>query len=208
MTKRACIVIGNGPSLKDVPLEYLNSMPSFGSNRIYLLDDFTPTYYACVNPLMIEQIYEDINAMECELKFIRFSHAHLVDDCMVLAITNRPRFSAVPLMVNEGWTVTYVMLQIAYHLGFERVYLVGVDHRYDIKKKPGTEIVATEPDTNHFSDKYFDNGFKFHAPGLKHSEEFYSVAETIYRQNGREIINLTPNSALDVFEKGEPPWLA
>ncbi len=28
----------------------------------------------------------------------------------------------------EGATVTYVALQLAYHMGFEQVILIGVDH--------------------------------------------------------------------------------
>ena len=50
-----CLIIGNGPSLNDVPLEFLHKYPSFGTNRIYLKEGFTPTYYCSVNPLVISQ---------------------------------------------------------------------------------------------------------------------------------------------------------
>ena len=49
------LVIGNGPSLSDMPLGFLTMYHSFGTNRIYLLDGFMPDYYVAVNNLVIEQ---------------------------------------------------------------------------------------------------------------------------------------------------------
>ena len=63
------LVIGNGPSLNDVPLEFLTRYKSFGTNRIYLLDGFTPTYYVAVDPVAIEPFIREIRKLESE-KFI------------------------------------------------------------------------------------------------------------------------------------------
>ena len=49
-----CIVIGNGISLKDVPLEFLKSHPSLGCNRIFMLEDFIPTYYSLSGNTQVE----------------------------------------------------------------------------------------------------------------------------------------------------------
>ena len=46
-----CVVVGNGPSLRGVPVEFLKKHKTFGTNRIYLLPGFTATYYTSVNPL-------------------------------------------------------------------------------------------------------------------------------------------------------------
>jgi len=44
---------------------------------------------------------------------------------------------------------------------------------------------------------------KWHAPDLQRSAEAYQMAREVFEKDGRRVINLTPNSALDVFEKGE-----
>ena len=66
------LIIGNGPSLKDVPIEFLHKYPTFGTNRIYLMDGFEPTYYASVNPLVVEQSVENINKLT-SIKFIPYN---------------------------------------------------------------------------------------------------------------------------------------
>ena len=50
---KTCLIIGNGPSLANVPNEFLERFFTFGSNRVYL--KFTPDVYACVNPLVTRQ---------------------------------------------------------------------------------------------------------------------------------------------------------
>jgi hypothetical protein len=53
-----CIIIGNGPSLKEIPQDFLKKYPTFGTNRIYAikhLEGFHPVYYASVNPLVLDQ---------------------------------------------------------------------------------------------------------------------------------------------------------
>ena len=39
------LVIGNGPSLKEITNEELQRFPSFGTNKIFLKEGFTPTNY-------------------------------------------------------------------------------------------------------------------------------------------------------------------
>ena len=57
--------------------------------------------------------------------------------------------------LNEGWTVTYAALQIAYYMGIQKVVIVGLDHRYEFQGKPNetSELVGADP--NHFSQDYF-----------------------------------------------------
>ena len=50
------IIIGNGPSLNKVPKAFLNKYPTIGSNLIYLMEGFTPTYYTNID---ISSIRED-----------------------------------------------------------------------------------------------------------------------------------------------------
>lgn len=188
-------MIGNGPSLRNVPDEFLQSRPTFGSNRIYLR--FVPTYYVVVNPLVIENNRAEIEALDCE-KFVR-ANSGLTGHELHKGITAPFSFNP-PVWINEGYSVTHVSLQLAYYMGFTTVLLVGVDHRYEFTGKPN-ETQLLESDPNHFDPNYF-KGQKWQTPDLAKSEMFYEYAELIFTMHDRRIINLTRNSAEIVFEKG------
>jgi hypothetical protein len=78
---------------------------------------------------------------------------------------------------------------------------VGVDHRYTFEGEPNEENILVGDDPNHFDPDYFRDQ-SWHNPDLEKSEEAYVMALDAYSAMGRYIINLTPNTALDVFEKG------
>jgi hypothetical protein len=198
-----CIIIGNGPSLSDVPVDFLNKYSSFGSNRIYLLGEFTPTYYVCINPLVINQFLDEINAITCT-KFIRSAMQKNIDGALGLKSLKDCIFSYSPDKgVQEGWTVTYVIMQLAFFMGFQRALLVGLDHRYLFDGPPNSESDAFGPDYNHFHPDYFTDGTKWNNPDLIRSEQYYKIANNVFAENDREIINLTPGTRLDVFRKEE-----
>lgn len=192
-----CIIVGNGPSLRYVPLHFLNQYPTFGSNRIYL--HFLPKYYVCVNPLVLEQNRAEINPLPC-VKFVR---SGMGVDGFPLYSTRGRAFSMEPdLWIYEGYTVTFVSLQLAYWMGFTTVLLVGVDHRYKYQGKPNECHQLTGDDPNHFDPAYF-RGQLWNNPDLEKSESAYRLAKETYERDGRRIINLTEGTALDVFPLGD-----
>lgn len=195
-----CIIIGNGPSLNDIPNEFLHAYPTFGTNRIYLREDFTPTYYASVNPLVIEQSIEEISLMDA-VKFIRHTLAHKIPGAIPLKSAGFWTFSADPLQfVFEGYTVTYVCMQLAFWMGFSNVLLVGVDHYFETNGKPNEQQKMEGDDPNHFSADYF-KGTEWNLPDLENSERAYSIAKRVYNKAGRQIYNCTTRSALDIFPR-------
>lgn len=197
-TNEECYVIGNGPSLKHEPIDKLLSLPTFGTNRFRL---FHPTFYVCVNPLVIEQNKREIaDRIHHSIMFVR-SGMGLPGYQLQKSI--QAPFSYNPLeWINEGYTVTYVCLQLAYWMGFTTVYLVGVDHRYTFDGAPNETKVMQGDDPNHYDPDYF-KGQKWQNPDLANSEKYYKIARSVFEADGRRIVNLTPNSALDVFERGE-----
>lgn len=191
-----CVVIGNGPSLKHVPNMWLDKYPTFGSNRVYL--KYTPTYYVCTNPLVLKQNKSAIEMLDCE----KFTRSGFIDSGNPLNISPVKQFSFRPHeWVYEGYTVTFVSLQLAYYFGFKTVLLVGVDHRYDFTGKPNEKNTLSGDDPNHFDSNYF-KGQEWHNPDLFQSEVSYGLALVAYTQNKRKIINLTPDSDLKVFDCG------
>jgi len=201
MKSDSCIIIGNGPSLKNVPNSILESMPTFGSNGILL--KFEPSYYVAVNPLAIKRFAPRIkNSLKAHL----FLAPNTLDVRYVpLYSMPTPLFSYDPLnWVYEGYTVTFVCMQLAFYFGFTRVYLLGVDHHYIFSGPPNEENKWEGDDPNHFDPDYFKNAF-WNNPDLAQSERSYALARKAFENDGRSIINCTSNSLLTVFEKGSLP---
>jgi hypothetical protein len=204
-----CFILGNGPSLRRTNLDLLEKEVTFGMNRIYLHFDemgYATTYYVAVNTLVIEQCADDITALTMP-KFITWRGRKWIrDDPGTIFLdtdyTNPPAFSEeVSGRVFEGSTVTYVAMQVAYHMGFEEVILLGVDHSFSAKGKPNEMVISNGGDPDHFSDQYFGKGFRWQLPDLDASERAYRIAKRHYEQNGRRILDATVAGKLDVFPK-------
>ncbi len=101
----------------------------------------------------------------------------------------------------EGATVSFVCLQLAFHMGFEQAILIGVDHSFATKGKPNTTVVSEGDDPNHFSAGYFGKGFRWQLPDLDTSEVGYRMARQAYEEAGREVIDATVGGKLEVFKK-------
>jgi hypothetical protein len=97
--------------------------------------------------------------------------------------------------------VTYVALQLAYHMGFEQVILVGVDHSFITQGSAHQEVTSQGDDPNHFSPRYFGKGFRWQLPDLETSERAYRMAHQAYRAAGRQVLDATVGGQLQVFPK-------
>ena len=197
-----CYILGNGPSLNEHNAIDLEDEIVFGTNRIYL-SGLTPTYYVSVNPLVLEQYWDDI----AEIDTIKFLPKHvehgdnIKGEIIEIDTTlNSMAFSSPEGAMWEGHTVTYVCLQLAYYMGFKEVILLGVDHDFGNVSEPNVELEAHGADENHFHPDYFSDGAKWNAPDLPMSEIAYSLANGYYKKDGRRIINASAKTKLDVFE--------
>lgn len=204
---RRCVLVANGPSLNQMDLRFLRHETCMGLNKIFLgfkKFGFYPKYYVAVNDLVVEQAARDIRALNC-IKFISQRNAHVVpESAMTYHInTTQPphRFCHdIALGVDEGWTVTYAALQVAYYLGFQEVVIIGMDHRYTYHGAPNETHLLQGNDPNHFAPNYF-GGQLWDNPDLAHSEESYRIARQVYETDGRRIVDATLNGACTVFEK-------
>ncbi len=203
-----CVIIGNGPSLKNTDVSRIKDEYTFGMNRIYLAFPewgFETSYFVSINDLVIEQCAEDIRALAMP-KFLSWhSHPYIepTEDTMFLHTTYYdPVFARdVRSRVWEGATVTYVAMQIAFYMGFEQVILIGVDHSFKAKGEPNKTVVSEGDDESHFDPKYFGKGFRWQLPDLETSELAYRRARQVYEQHGRKILDATVGGHLDVFPK-------
>jgi hypothetical protein len=203
-----CVIIGNGPSLNKTDIQKIRHEITFGMNRIYPAWEewgFTTSYFLSINDLVIEQCAEDIKNFPIP-KFVSWrSHRWLApqNDLHFLYTTyTGPKFATdVSKRVWEGATVTYVALQLAYHMGFTTVVLIGVDHSFVSKGKPNQTVVSQGDDPNHFSPGYFGKGFRWQLPDLETSELAYRMAHKAYVADGRQLLDATIGGQLTVFPK-------
>lgn len=202
-----CFILGNGPSLADTDLSRLRGEFTFGLNRIYLMFGdlgFTTTFLVAINRLVVEQCGGEIGALPMP-KFISWDCRNLLPftrDTVFIRRRSGLGFSPdVAAGYWEGSTVTYAALQIAFHMGFTDVVLVGVDHSFTTQGPAHEEVVSTGDDPNHFDPEYFGRGFRWQLPDLETSELAYRLADHHYRLAGRRIVDATVGGKLDVFPK-------
>ena len=202
-----CFIVCNGPSLHKTDFSLLKNEILIGLNKIFLgFSQFQiyPKYYVAVNEKVLRQSYLEIIDLNC-VKFISNRCPDLFSNSALLHIintTNPPeRFSKnIDAGLNEGWTVTYAALQIAYYLGFETVVIVGMDHRFEYVGKPNESNFLMGKDVNHFCENYFGNQ-EWDNPDLVNSEKSYRIAREVFESDGREIVDATVNGACEIFPK-------
>jgi len=201
---KTCIIAANGPSLNKYNYDLVNKFPLFIMNRGYLKKELKPKWLVVVNDLVIKQFKDEILSQPVE-KIFSCPCIGRHEKVFPLKFTpDIPSFQPdITKPIWQGHTVTYVTLQIAYWMGFEKVILIGLDHNYPrAKGKPNNKLViSNSEDIDHFDKNYFGKGTKWHLPNLERSELAYKLALEYYTKHGREIINATPESKLDVFPK-------
>jgi hypothetical protein len=152
------IIVGNGPSLSETPVEKLGEQyPTIATNfinKIYTSTSWRPTYYVLTR-LLEENNYQDVRHIIAEdtTCFINITHRdtfgsesniHYVNvvrgnDLMIdcLESPNYPekqknRWSDnIQKNIHQYNTSIFPAYQIANYLGFDKIYLVGCDLGFD-----------------------------------------------------------------------------
>ena len=203
-----CFIIGNGPSLNRMDLSVLRNEKTFALNRGYLLFErigAPTTFLVAVNRYVVEQFGDELHAAETT-RFVSWRSRRWVSDGTDAIFVRRGRLYSFSTDVAargawEGATVTYVALQLAYHLGFTEVILIGVDHSFGTSGPANKLVTASEPDSSHFDPSYFGPGIKWQLPDLETSEVAYGLARHQYEAAGRSIVDATIGGRLKVFPK-------
>lgn len=211
---KRCFVIGNGPSLNVQDLEMLNNEVTFASNRIYNIFEQTtwrPTYYAVFDDTIVADpdTIAHANLFECEGKFFReqswlasrkYKNACFIHSAYDRKYLKKPAFSQdMSKEIYTIATVTYSLIQIARHMGFDEIYLLGVDHKYAREQKADGTVVE-----NQGTRSYFGNQLKQEKSVVAASWEMeiaYQYAERYSRENNFRIFNATRGGYLEAFER-------
>lgn len=211
-------IIGNGPSLNLIDLTRLRHETTFGVNAIYLNQEkmgFLPTHHIVEDVFVAEDRATEINALRGPHKwyghYLRYCLKQTPDVCWLNVACDYRNYPGFPhfstnasRIVWVGGTVSYIALQLAFHMGFDEVILVGFDHSYAIPKEAkveGRAITSTSDDPNHFHPGYFGKGYRWHDPRVDRMEKAYINARRAYEAASRKILNATVGGHLEVFER-------
>ena len=200
------VIIGNGPSIASMRLNELDRDYTIGLNKIHLIQKtqpFVPTFLVAVNELVIEQSLEDFRVSEA-ISFIRQTKdtwaGKGIDYPIHDSINFEPFSRDCSKGLKQGGTVTFSALQIAYYLGFRRVFLIGVDHTFAQTGSANDTQTMVGDDVNHFDPDYF-KGQTWQLADLPTSERSYALARQVFEADGRKIYDATINGKLEIFEK-------
>jgi hypothetical protein len=206
---RKCVIMCNGPSLLGTDFELLkrSGIFAFGLNKINLLfdvTDFRPNCVVAVNRFVISQNAKFFNHTELPLFLGSYSKAEIRFRENVIFVHDAPIASFVrncSISLNSGCTVTYVAMQLAFHMGFRHVALVGCDHNFASSGPAHATVTAEGNDRSHFDPRYFSGGMKWQLPDLAGSEFSYQLAGRAFDASGGEIVNCTVGGKLEVFRR-------
>ena len=212
----SCFVIGNGPSLMADDLSVLKdkNIVSFAANRIYkMLDDteWHPTYYVCTDYLLIRDFIDEANKIPVKKRFTSL-HNHYncgitLDNCIYFDYKYPPQFKDKSFNGNacDGmyWlgTVTNCMIQLAIHMGFKNIYLIGIDHNFDRYIDENGNEVIDETVKNYFCDEYDDDIIEEVHRDLGESTKGYRWMANFAKQNGINIFNASRQTKLLCFPR-------
>ena len=132
---KRCFICGNGPSLKAEDLNILSQRGeyTFGMNRIFKIfpqTEWRPSFYICEDNVIMENIQEQVNAIECDYKFIpaqlNWYYNVDIDNAYYFNIhfqegNHAFSYDASKQLECTG-TVTITCIQLAYYIGFSEVY--------------------------------------------------------------------------------------
>jgi hypothetical protein len=204
---RKAVILCNGPSLLKTDFSQLEGIYTFGLNKINLLfeqSDFRPSAIVAVNEHVIEQnaVFYNKTSIPLFLDRIACGRVRARENVTFLHSSYESRaVSDVSMSLHQGFTVTFVAMQLALHMGFESVALVGCDHNFATKGPANAEVRAVGEDKSHFSPNYFARGQLWHLPDLVASEYYYSLAVALYASLGRGLYNCTEGGKLELLNR-------
>lgn len=202
------LIVGNGPSLNNTPLDEFAHIPSIGMNKIDLIYKRTlwrPELVVCINNLVARQ--NQAAFLENSIPvYLAWKSRWFIES------GNRKRFNFYDTNLSNAFstnperglgssaTVTYIALQIAYWMGANPAILFGVDHSFNFTGPESTYQKREGPDTNHFDPNYFQAGSYWGTPDLTQSEIDYTLARKAFEADGRKVYDATVGGKLNVFE--------
>tara|TARA_Y100001973_G_scaffold104578_1_gene174880 strand:- start:31472 stop:32176 length:705 start_codon:yes stop_codon:yes gene_type:complete len=222
MNSDTIVVMGNGPSLKDIDFSVLEQFDTFGLNsayRAYERLNWWPTYHGCFDYVVTESHKEN---------FINLIDNSPIKKCFYIKniSQNSDKFQFVNLSkygTTNKWNSTPAdfnefhdngnsganSCSAAACMGYKKIILVGVDCNYvehvDGSAQKGTILEMEEtPDTNpnYWFDDYQQKGDQYNIPdGIKFHLPTWNMFAYRAAHAGISVVNCSPISTLRCFKR-------
>jgi hypothetical protein len=184
-----CCIVGGGPSLKDFDWSLLNDRYTIAINRAFqVVPDPNIIYFT--DPEFYEEFGKDLpydvriiygkSAVPCKVPMIGVEKWH------PLKVNG---LSKGKNQLSHGNNSMYACINLAWHLGFKTIYLLGLDLNGD--------------DAMHFHSGY-THRFAGMKPQYSKMRASFEKNAPVFEKNGLKIYNCNPNSAVRCFEFKSP----
>lgn len=206
-----CFIVGSGPSLTKEQLDAIKNEETFGANRIYKMFENTvwrPKYYVIQDPYDITptENYEKLNVEYLFISDYYLKEHFFCNNNMICYHTIRtlrqkeklPFSKKIDKFVQVAGTVTYTMIQMAVYMGYKEIYLIGMDHNYNIETNDKGDVVQKNNVKNH---AFEDENPKEVVANITYMEDAYNSAKDYCIKNNIKIYNATIGGKLEVFER-------
>ncbi len=168
-----CFLIGNGPSLNGADLTKLkqNNIFTFAANRVFNIfsdTDWKPDVYVCEDEFILAEIYDSLGKYILGEVFVpifakwyknikvegaNYYLQHFNKDERLA--TGRPDFFSDNIAdhICARSSVLLTCAQIAMYMGFDELYLIGVDHSYSHMFDKDGNLIVDESVKDHFGNQ-------------------------------------------------------
>ena len=212
---QSCFVVGNGPSLSGVDLDELQKRKiiTFAANKIYNIFDDTswrPTFVSIDDDgySKNQEVLSHLAEAGQKMTFTDSHYGSRLDImkpklCLVKTRWSRkylknPHFSLdVSKEIYSIATVTYFNFQLAYYMGFRKIYLLGVDNKYKLELQ--ADGTVKENEGRSYFNENAEEGTQNIIVDTSETITAYEFALKTARQNGFEIVNLSRGGYLKIF---------
>ncbi len=210
-------ILGNGPSLNQMPLYQLKDEYTMCFNRFPLMYErvnWKPNFYVVTDDLLLKDMGEEINKTTGDVEYSFFPDLHPSNlnvkkvikqrENVLWVHVDKPEFSDQMPACGINKTVVNAGIQIAAWMGFREIYLLGVDMTFGeqkIKKGNSRNWQAQGDDPNHFDPRYFNAGRKYHNPMVGEMLEKFEQCRDFFEPRGVKIYNAGYGGKLEAFER-------
>lgn len=213
----SCFIIGHGPSLTAADLDTLhkNGIDCFGVNRVFKIFPQTkwrPTYYVNTDDVLIRDCLDEVEKIPAKIKFIPlqnhyYHNINLKTKQYFFRNDRRERDGAEGFhldctnQVNMLGTVTIASMQLAMHMGYRHIYLLGVDHSFDKIITENGEVVVDPSVKNYFIEGYDDDIANEVRHDIGNTTKQYLRIAKFAKDHDVEIVNATRTTKLTAFRQ-------
>lgn len=198
---KTIVCIGTGPSLQ---LEQIEAARNKGfelyacNNAIFVAPD-AALLYGC-NHQWWDYYWQAVKDLPCE-KWTTSAMAAARHPIKWINEKNAPGLSQDPSVIHHGHGSGYSLVSMAYRNGAERIILLG----YDLKYAPDYDGKARKIGSSdrHFFGEYPASMQHWPSKMVQHGLhiELLELYRSIAAQGLVEVINCTPGSAIDCFQR-------